>query len=116
MLNKPSTRSFLAFLLFGIVVTVAAQQPVQPPVTQIANAFVQDVLSRAGSPSTVAISFQNLSQLSADAQQAAQNAIVASLRGAGVRVVKPEMAVAEVKVVFSEDWQNYLWIAEIHQG
>jgi len=86
------------------------------PLIAAANSFVQDILSRAGSPSAVSISFQNLSQLTAETQQAAQDAILNSLRGAGVRLVKPEMALAEVHVTFSEDWQGYVWIAQIKQG
>jgi hypothetical protein len=86
------------------------------PLTAAANNFVQDILSRSGSPSAVSISFQNVSQLTAETQQAAQDAIVNSLRGSGVRLVKPEMALAEVQVTFSEDWQGYVWIAQIKQG
>jgi hypothetical protein len=86
------------------------------PLTGAANSFVQEILSRAGSPSAVNITFQNLSQLTAETQQAAQDAILNSLRGAGVRLVKPEMALADVQVTFSEDWQGYVWIAQIKQG
>jgi hypothetical protein len=86
------------------------------PLTTAANSFVQDILSRAGSPSSVNLSFQNLSQLTAETQQAAQDAIVNRFRDAGVRLVKPEMALAEVQVTFSEDWQGYVWIAQIKQG
>ena len=45
-----------------------------------------------------------------------QNAIFNVFRGANVRVVKPEQAVAEVHITFSEDWQGYLLIADIQQG
>jgi hypothetical protein len=100
-------------LLLG---AVHAQQPAQTPLTAATNSFVQDILSRAGSPSAIAISFQNVAQAPPDAQEAAQNAIFAGLRNAGVRIVKPEMAVAEVKIIFSEDWQGYIWIAVIQQG
>jgi hypothetical protein len=86
------------------------------PLTTAANSLVQDILSHAGSPSSVSISFQNLSQLTAETQQAAQDAILNRFRDAGVRLVKPEMALAEVQVTFSEDWQGYVWIAQVKQG
>jgi hypothetical protein len=74
------------------------------------------ILSRSGSPSAVAVTFQNLSSLSSEAQEATQNAIFNSFRGANVKVVKPEQAVADVHITFSEDWQGYVWIASIQQG
>ena len=74
------------------------------------------ILSRSGSPSAVAVTFQNLSSLSPEAQEATQNAIFNGFRGANVKVVKPEQAVADVHITFSEDWQGYVWIASIQQG
>ena len=59
---------------------------------------------------------QNLSSLSPEAQEATQNAIFNSFRGANAKVVKPEQAVADVHITFSEDWQGYVWIATIQQG
>src|SRR5258708_26390043 len=35
---------------------------------------------------------------------------------AGVRLVKPEFALAEIRITFSEDWQDHVWVAEIRQG
>jgi hypothetical protein len=96
-------------------VSAQVQQAIAPLTTAAPN-FVQDILSRAGSPSAVSVSFQNFSQLTAETQQAAQDAILNSFRGAGVRLVKPEMAQAEVQVTFSEDWQGYVWIGQIQQG
>ncbi|MGZ7077158.1 MAG: hypothetical protein ACXVJL_14255 [Candidatus Angelobacter sp.] len=74
------------------------------------------ILSRAGSPSAVAVTFQNVSSLPPEAQEATQNAIFNGLRSANVRVVKPEQVVADVHITFSEDWQGYVWIASIQQG
>lgn len=114
MLNNRSKLSLcIVILLLG---AVHAQQPAQTSLTAATNSFVQDILSRAGSPSAIAVSFQNVAQTPPDVQEAAQNAIFAGLRNAGVRVAKPEMAVAEVKIIFSEDWQGYIWIAVIQQG
>jgi hypothetical protein len=96
--------------------TASGMQQNDNPFTAMAGSFVQEILSRAGSPSAVSMGFQNVSQLSGEARQAAQDAILNGLRNAGVRLVKPEAALAEIEVTFSEDWQSYVWIAVIHQG
>ena len=87
-----------------------------PSLPAAATEFVQTILSRSGSPAAVAVTFQNLSSLSPEAQEATQNAIFNGFRSANVRVVKPEQAVADVHITFSEDWQGYVWIASIQQG
>jgi hypothetical protein len=116
MRKKASTLSLYGIILLVSLCAVRAQEAGQASVTVASNSLVQEVLSRAGSPSSLAVSFQNVSQVPAELQEAAQNAIFAGLRNAGVRVVKPETAVAEVKIIFSEDWQGYVWIAMIQQG
>jgi hypothetical protein len=81
-----------------------------------ASQFVQEILSRAGSPSAITLNFDNLSSLSAADQDALKKSIIASFRSAGIRLVKAEYAVAEIQITFSEDWQNFVWIAAIRQG
>lgn len=78
--------------------------------------FVQLILSRGGSPTAVSVSFQNQSSLPPEAQETLQNAIFNGFRNANVRLVKAEQAVADVQITFSEDWQGYVWIANIQQG
>lgn len=87
-----------------------------PSLPAAATEFVQMILSRSGSPAAIAVTFQNLSSLSPEAQEATQNAIFNGFRSANVRVVKPEQAVADVHITFSEDWRGYVWIASIQQG
>jgi len=116
MLNIASTRYFPVLLAAFLAAAAPAQQQGQPSITAAANSFVQDVLTRAGSPSTVTVTFRNVSSLPAEAQEVAQTAIFTSFRNAGVRLVKAELALAEVKITFSEDWQDYIWIAVVQQG
>jgi hypothetical protein len=113
---KTANRRWLCTFLFWIlaVASAASQEATSFPVA--ATEFVQLIQSRAGSPSAVAVTFQNLSSLSPERLEALQNAIFSSFRNANVRVVKPEQAVAEVHITFSEDWQGYLLIASIQQG
>jgi hypothetical protein len=93
-----------------------AQQNPPAPLAVAAGELVQQVLSRSGSPSAISVTFQNLSALPAETQDAVQNAVFTGFRNAGVRLVKPEMAMAEVQIIFSEDWQGYLWIGVIREG
>ena len=106
---------------FGALVLLflpaASACPQEGPSTPAAAAeFVQLILSRSGSPSAVSVTFQNQSALPPDTQESLQNAVLNAFRGANVRVVKAEQAVAEVLITFSEDWQGYVWIAGIQQG
>lgn len=94
----------------------AAESNVQPSLATAANAFVQEIASRSGSPSTVSVSFQNISVLPPDSQEAVQNAIFTEFRNLGTHLVNPESAQARVEITFSEDWQGYLWIATIQQS
>jgi hypothetical protein len=87
-----------------------------PALPAVATEFAQLILSRSGSPSTMAVSFQNLSSLPPEAQEAIQSAIFNALRGSNTRLVKPEQAAASVQITFSEDWQGYVWIANIQHG
>ncbi|HET9837654.1 MAG TPA: hypothetical protein VFR84_05410 [Candidatus Angelobacter sp.] len=103
-----------AIVLLLPVCAVSQQEPQPLPV--MANDFVQQILSRSGSPSAVAVTFQNIASISQEAQEAAQNAILNAFRAANIRVVKPEQAIAEVQIAFSEDWQGSVWIATVQQG
>src|SRR5512140_1202112 len=113
---KTANQRWLCALLFFCVAALSAiaQEAASLPATT--TEFVQLIQSRTGSPSAVAVTFQNVSSLSPERQEALQNAIFNAFRTANVRVVKPEQAVAEVHITFSEDWQGYLLIASVQQG
>jgi len=111
-------RALLPLILFlaGSLPPSQAAQPTASALETAAQDFVQQILSRNGSPATVTVTFQNASSQPAETIQAAENAIFSSFRNSGVRLVKPEMALAEVQITFSEDWQSYDWIAQIKEG
>jgi len=113
---KTAYKRWLSAFLFFLVAGASAVPQETASLPAAATEFVQIIQSRAGSPSAVAITFQNLSSLSVERQEALQNAIFNGFRNANVRVVKPEQAVAEVHVTFSEDWQGLVWLATIQQG
>jgi hypothetical protein len=115
MLKTPFCR-ILCVLVLALPVGAGAQQNSSSPVAAAADELVQQILSRSGSPSAVSVDFQNVSSMPVEAQETAQTAIFSGFRNAGVRVVKPEQALAGVQITFSEDWQGYLWIAVVHEG
>ncbi len=113
---KTANRRWLCAFLFCCVAAFSALAQDAPSLPAAATEFVQLIQSRAGSPSAVAVTFQNLSSLSPERVEGLQNAIFNAFRNANVRVVKPEQAVAEVHITFSEDWQSYLLIAKHSAG
>ena len=116
MLKTASKLYFCAILPFILLAGSVAQQDAPPPLTSASNDFVQQILSRSGSPSAITVTFQNVSGLPQEAQESLQNLIFTAFRNSGTRLVKAEQALAEVQVAFSEDWQGYVWIASIKQG
>ena len=116
MLKTASKLYFCAILPFILLAGSAAQQDTQPPLASAANDFVQQILSRSGSPSAIAVTFQNISALAPDAVESLQNLIFTAFRNSGIRLVKAEQALAEVQITFSEDWQGYVWVASVKQG
>ncbi|HEX4602509.1 MAG TPA: hypothetical protein VH724_00815 [Candidatus Angelobacter sp.] len=115
MLKTASRLCFWATLVFFLPAASVGQQEGQS-IPSAAPDFVQLILSRGGSPSAVSVSFQNLSSLPPETLEPLQNAIFTAFRNANVRLVKAEQAVADVQITFSEDWQGYVWIANIQQG
>ena len=106
----------LALLLSKGHAVQMSQTETAPPLTSVAADFARDIVARAGSLSALSVSFQNISVLPPDSQEAVQNAIFTGFRNAGVRLGNPESSQARVEITFSEDWQGYLWIANIEQG
>jgi hypothetical protein len=115
MPNCSFLRCAALLVVLSLVVDCPAQQATPSLWQAAADDFVQQILSRAGSPSAINISFANLSSLTASEQTAIRQAIMADLRNAGVRLVNGNLALAEVEITFSEDWQSHVWVAEIKQ-
>lgn len=112
---KTALHRYVCAILLLLPMCATAQQEGQF-VPAAASEFVQQILSRSGSPSAVAVSFQNVANLPPESQEAAQNAVLNAFRNANVRLVKSEQAIAEVQIAFSEDWQGSVWIATVQQG
>jgi hypothetical protein len=67
-------------------------------------------------PGTVALQVTNRSSLSRTESDAIRRGLLTELASLGVRFVNPDQAAATVQISLSQDLQNYVWIAEIHQS
>jgi hypothetical protein len=67
-------------------------------------------------PGTVALDFKNHSSLRRTDADEIRRGLLLQLATLGLRFVNAEQAAATVQVFLSEDLQDYVWIAEIHQG
>lgn len=115
-LRRVSRALLPLILLAGPLLNAGSTQTASSALDTAAQDFVQQILSRSGAPAAVTVTFQSVSPPSSDTIQSAQDAIFNAFRNAGVRLVKPEMALAEIEVSFSDDWQNHDWIAMIQKG
>ena len=67
-------------------------------------------------PGAVAVNFSNRSSISPTDADEIRRGLLTQLAALGVRFVNAEQAAARVQVSLSEDLQNHVWLAEIHQG
>ena len=107
---------WLAVLVCALAGFVNAQPEVQSPMLPAAFDMVQQILATAGTPSSMSVSFRDISVLPPNLQETVQNAIFTSFRNSGVRLVAQDAALAQVEVTFSENLEGYLWIARVQQG
>jgi hypothetical protein len=74
------------------------------------------MLAKAGAPATVSLVFENRSSLSSDEFKKIRRSIEAEVRRRNLKLVAPEVAIAECKVTISESARSLLWIGEVKQG
>ncbi len=99
---------FLAIVLLGLPVH---GMDWNPPAQRLA----QQIAAGTGR-AAIAIDFSNLSSLTNADVDAITTAIRNQLAAAGVRVVSQDPAAALVRITFSENLQNYVWVARTQQG
>jgi hypothetical protein len=78
--------------------------------------LVQRILDRIGSPTSISLSFNNVSTLPAAEIERSRREIEQQFRLHGVRPAAPEHAVVSVIVTFSENVRGAVWLAEILEG
>lgn len=67
-------------------------------------------------PGAVALEITNRSSLTRTDFDEIRRGLTTQLAYLGLRFVNAEQAAGSVKITLSEDLQNYVWVAEIHQG
>ena len=73
-------------------------------------------IAAATGPGAVALDVVNRSSLSRTHVEEIRRGLMTELGGLGVRLVNADQAAATVKITFSENLQNYVWVTEIQQG
>jgi hypothetical protein len=73
-------------------------------------------IAAATGPGAVALDLVNRSSLDRPDVEAIRRGLMAELATLGVRYVSADQAAATVQISLSENLQDYVWVAEIHQG
>ena len=109
--------SGLASLFLALVLTLfapisARPQALREPARQLANRIV----AKIGSGTAINLVWENQSSLPPESVQAVRQEVEAELRASGMQVVDAQQAIAEISITLSENWEGYLWVAEVRQG
>ena len=84
--------------------------------TEAARDLARQVAEKVGSPSNVSLTVKNLEALSGGDETEIRRAVEAQLSAAGMRIVKPEQSVADIRLTLSRNVRGWLWVAELHHG
>lgn len=109
-MSAPSRAHWSCFLLFLMTQLVLASDWKQP------EAQLAQKIAAAIGPGVVALKVTNRSSLSAAEVEEIHREIVTLLATSGVRIWEPNQAASTIRITLSESLQNYIWVAEIHQG
>jgi hypothetical protein len=104
--------------VFFLLVALSLTPCVTAGVTNLAEGEEQlaaRILTLTG-PGTMAVEFVNRSSLSRTELEEIRRGVLAKLADRGAHFVAAEQAAATVRISLSEDLQNYVWVAEVHQG
>jgi len=67
-------------------------------------------------PGVIALDVRNASSIAPSDVEEIRRGLTAVLRTSGVEVWQPDQAGTAVRVVLSENLQDYVWVAEVHKG
>lgn len=104
-------RAACCFALMVMCVATSLASDWRAPEGQLARK-----IAAVTGPGAVALDVANKSSLSAADGDEIRRGLAAALATLGVRSVNAEEAAATVRITLSENLQDYLWVAEIHQG
>ncbi len=98
-------------LLMMLLVPVSRASDWRAPAEQLARK-----IAVATGPGAVAVKVGNRSSLSNSEVEEIRRALLAELGALGVHFVNADQAAVTVQISLSENLQDYVWVAEIHQG
>src|SRR5690348_6488144 len=113
-----SRHSGLAGLFLALFLTLLASAPdaqaqaLREPVRQLSNRIV----AKIGSGTAVSVAWENQSSLPPESAQAVRQEVEAELRASGMQLVEPPQAIVPISITLSENWEGYLWVAQVRQG
>jgi hypothetical protein len=67
-------------------------------------------------PGVASLEVINRSSLSAADAEQVRRELTSALQAVGVRIWQPDQAAANIKLTLSENLQEYVWVAEVHQA
>jgi hypothetical protein len=105
------SRAACLSLIFLLHASRAAAGDWQSPASQLA----QRIAAITG-PGAVSVTVVNRSSLGASDADDIRRKLLSELAAFGVQPAAPDQGAATVQVSLSQNLQNYLWVAEIHQG
>lgn len=113
-MSLPTSRR-LALLLLVLVACGHAQTDTSPW-TAPANEIVEQLMAKAGSPTSVSLEVENrAAHLPAD-QALIRKALDEAFREAGAKIVRSDAAQADVRLILARNVSGLVWIAQVKQG
>jgi hypothetical protein len=107
----PKGTRLSALLVLALVLSLPAAAQWSEPAAQLARQ-----IAAITGPGAVSLDIRNISSLPSDQVPVIRRNLQTELGSAGVRVVNPDSAAAEIKLTLSENVQGYVWLAEVQQG
>jgi hypothetical protein len=107
----PSSRVRWTWCVCLLLTQLAGASDWRAPESQLAA----KIMALTG-PSVISLDVRNASSLAASEVEEIRRGLTAMLETSGVRVWPPDQAGIEVRVVLSENLQDYVWVAEVHKG
>lgn len=105
-------RTFLfALLLVATLITSSFAANWSQPEQELARK-----IAAVTGPGAISFDLRNQSSLSRKDVDEITRGLRGQLEAAGLRFVTPEQAAASIAITLSENLQNFVWVAEIHQG
>ena len=113
---NPLTTIVSGILLLFLFTTLSFSQSVPTNWTEAARELARQIAEKVGTPSNVSLTVKSVSELSRSDEGTIKYAVESQLSAAGMRIVKPEQSVADIKLNLSRNIEGWLWVAELRHG